>query len=322
MLTVYNNSNLISGHAAADNTQRHAFYPEWVGRGVGTLWQLMRLYNVLFTICVISPIRRKIRTKPSYTLPDPGIEPETLCPVDALATTPPTRQSVMYPKQPKRFILFSKCCFCVPLETGCFILGYFSLILNFVISVYFVGTLFYMAFYNYDLEYLHNKVLKDGGTVTDYLDGSKIMTTVVVTILDGGLNVIWFAMSIVLLIGLHRKRPGHIKFHVSVACIRLLLSIICAFFHGPYMAHSTLVCTVEIVFIFILHKFNHIIFTFAVFSAYFILLYYSYAIMLERDQRPKNPKPVMEIIASVISKPPQHIDKVTLTEGEGNYCTV
>uniref|UniRef100_A0A2H1V4H0 SFRICE_010887 n=1 Tax=Spodoptera frugiperda TaxID=7108 RepID=A0A2H1V4H0_SPOFR len=211
----------------------------------------------------------------------------------------------MYPKQPKRFILFSKCCFCVPLETGCFILGYFSLILNFVISVYFVGTLFYMAFYNYDLEYLHNKVLKDGGTVPDYLDGSKIMTTVVVTILDGGLNVIWFAMSIVLLIGLHRKRPGHIKFHVSVACIRLLLSIICAFFHGPYMAHSTLVCSVEIVF-----------------SAYFILLYYSYAIMLERDQRPKNPKPVMEIIASVISKPPQHIDKVTLTEGKGNYCTV
>ncbi|CAH1634919.1 unnamed protein product [Spodoptera littoralis] len=212
----------------------------------------------------------------------------------------------MYPKQAQRYILFSKCCFCVPLETGCFILGYISLILNFIISLYFVGTLFYMAFYNHDLEYIHNKVHnKDGEKISDYVEGSKIMTTVIVTILDGGLNVIWFAMSIVLLIGLHRKRPGHIKFHVSVATIRLLLSIACVFFHGTYMAHSTLVCSVEIVL-----------------SAYFILLYYSYAILLEREQQPKTPKPVMEIIASVLSKHPQNIDKVILTEREENFCTV
>ncbi|KAF9801478.1 hypothetical protein SFRURICE_013258 [Spodoptera frugiperda] len=41
---------------------------------------------------------RKTEKKPSNTLPDPGIEPETPRPAVALATTRPTRQSTHNPK--------------------------------------------------------------------------------------------------------------------------------------------------------------------------------------------------------------------------------
>ncbi|KAF9810744.1 hypothetical protein SFRURICE_000801 [Spodoptera frugiperda] len=81
--------------------RRHAFYPR-SGRQRCTLQHIMLLYTVhlLFTICVISPILRATteefceKQKKSNTLPDPGIEPETLCP--AVVTTHDTINEAVY----------------------------------------------------------------------------------------------------------------------------------------------------------------------------------------------------------------------------------
>ncbi|KAH9638848.1 hypothetical protein HF086_012801 [Spodoptera exigua] len=121
--------------------------------------------------------------------------------------------------------LFTKYCFCVPLETGCFILGYTSL-----------------------------------------------------------------------------KQPGYIKLHVSVAAIRVLLSIVGVALYTGHTTNSAIFCVAEIVI-----------------SAFFILLYYRYANQLKREKLLGDAKPLSKVVSNVISKYPQNIDKAILTEKKEKY---
>ncbi|KAJ8729048.1 hypothetical protein PYW07_006744 [Mythimna separata] len=206
----------------------------------------------------------------------------------------------IYPKENEGCSLFSKCCFCIPLKTGCFILGYISVTLNFFITLFYIGTLSFLAFYTHGFRYIRLKKNADGQMVPDSesMDKSRLGETVAVLFLVGFLNIAWFLMNIVLLIGLHRKRPGHIKLHVSVAAVRLALSIGGVVMYGPHhTSHSMFVCCGEIAL-----------------TAYFILIYYMYAVQLERELRPSEPRDVSDIVADVLSGYPQNIDKINLTE--------
>ncbi|PZC72466.1 hypothetical protein B5X24_HaOG211125 [Helicoverpa armigera] len=143
------------------------------------------------------------------------------------------------------------------------------------------------------------------------MDSSKLNSTVAIIVLVGCLNVGWFVMNIVLLVGLHRKRPGHIKLHVCVATIRLVLSIAGVLIYGAHTTNSMLVCCMEIG---VKTETKSI----QALSGYFILLYYVYAVQLEREQttlRQIKPeiRPVSQIVRDVIFNYPQAIDKVTLT---------
>lgn len=203
----------------------------------------------------------------------------------------------------KENTLFSKCCFCIPLETGCFVLGYTSLVLNFIISLFFFGTLAFLAIYTHGFQYLRTEMTDDDEAIPDMdsMDGNKLMQIIIITVLNGSLNLAWFAMCVVLLVGLHKKQPGFIKVQVSIATIRIILSIVGLALYTGHTTNSSVFCTAEILL-----------------STCFILLYHSYANQLKQEQLSEDPK-LTKIVSNVIWKYPQNIDQLPLSEKKEKY---
>ncbi|CAB3260137.1 unnamed protein product [Arctia plantaginis] len=195
------------------------------------------------------------------------------------------------------FSPFSKCCFCIPLRTGCFILGYTSLVINFIITMFYAGSLAIMAILTHGFRYIHVKQTPSGEVVPDVdsLDKAKLHMTIMVILLVGFLNVSWLMLNGFLLVGLHKKKPGPIRVHVTVATIRLLLSVL-----GIITMNTNKIgfCWVEIAL-----------------SGYFIMMYYTYAMQLDRENKSEEPKPTADdVVTEIVFSYPKNIDKLKLTD--------
>ncbi|KAF9823387.1 hypothetical protein SFRURICE_006600 [Spodoptera frugiperda] len=119
--------------------------------------------------------------------------------------------------------VFDKCCFCIELRTGCLIIGYLNLIGNIIaILMSIIG-------------------LAAAGVVTaegDKEDGTQAVGAVALAVI--GILLIFFILfltfSIVLLVGLHKHKRGHIKAYLIYTVIFLVLYVI-MFFAGFAASH-------------------------------------------------------------------------------------
>ncbi|XP_072944721.1 uncharacterized protein [Epargyreus clarus] len=110
-------------------------------------------------------------------------------------------------------LIFDDCCFCVELRTGCLIIGYLNLIgsiIATIMSIMLVATgSAIVSVYHDDPD------VKTAGVV--------LLVVAIITLVIVGLLL---AFAIVLLIGLHKDKPGHVKCYLIYSVIFLVLSFI------------------------------------------------------------------------------------------------
>ncbi|KAJ0172797.1 hypothetical protein K1T71_011936 [Dendrolimus kikuchii] len=164
--------------------------------------------------------------------------------------------------------LFSKCCCCIPLRTGCFVLGYLALISNCIRILSILGFALYVMFNQTDEEYVNHF------EIFIYELSAKSLYILVVVLL---ISLAWFAVNIAVLVGLHKRRPGPIKMYVGFASLRLILMLIGFIIlvaGGETTINNFIYQSIDIGL-----------------TAYFVLVYYVYSIQLELEQAQRRPHP-------------------------------
>ncbi|KAJ0172796.1 hypothetical protein K1T71_011935 [Dendrolimus kikuchii] len=168
---------------------------------------------------------------------------------------------------------YTKCCFCIPLRPGCFILGYAALVFNCFRIISFLGGIICFGILTHGFDHIdrHTDAEMQENT-TDEI--AMILIFLVVALL---ISLVWLAINIAALVGLHKKRPGPIRVYVGFASFRLALLLILFIYaavNGQSMTN---------------YMGNHIVDLGL--SAYFILVYYIYANQLEYEQAHRLPGP-------------------------------
>ncbi|KAJ8719388.1 hypothetical protein PYW08_011563 [Mythimna loreyi] len=120
---------------------------------------------------------------------------------------------------------FNKCCFCIDLRSGCLIIGYLNLIGNIIMVLLSIVTLATSA--------VAKSLINENEELKDSREGLQVMTTVLIAVVAIMLVffILFLAFTIVLLVGLHKHKRGHIKAYLIYALIFIILSVI-MFFAG------------------------------------------------------------------------------------------
>nr|ABK24774.1 unknown [Picea sitchensis] len=111
-------------------------------------------------------------------------------------------------------LVFDKCCGCIDLKTGCFIIGYLELvaeiILSLLILILLVGGSVGVASNKDDAQAL----------------GAGMLAIAVILLL---VLALLLAFTITLLVGLHKNKRGHVKAYLIYSAIFLVLTVIMFF---------------------------------------------------------------------------------------------
>lgn len=107
--------------------------------------------------------------------------------------------------------VFDTCCGCIELRTGCLIIGYLQLVAQIIFSI-----LILVLLTAGGVEAASDdKTAQQGGTLLIAL--SIIMLIFL---------ILFLTFTIVLLVGLHKDKPGHVKAYIIFATIFLVINVI------------------------------------------------------------------------------------------------
>ncbi|XP_072945267.1 uncharacterized protein [Epargyreus clarus] len=186
--------------------------------------------------------------------------------------------------------LFTRCCCCIPLRVGCFILGYLNLVFNTIHTLMLLAMAIYLGITSHGFDHIDKHPI---GIPADKYFLVQLATLLILILC---INFTWLITNIACLVGLHKNRPGPIRVYVGVATARLIIFL-------AILIYLTVIGM----------GINNIV-TYSVdigSAAYFILVYYIYAGQLERKKVPE-PEISNIKVSDIAFVYPTKIDKQTL----------
>ncbi|XP_059061680.1 uncharacterized protein LOC131854579 isoform X2 [Achroia grisella] len=197
----------------------------------------------------------------------------------------------------KSWPLFTKCCFCIPLRTGCFIMGYFSLVVKILHTITLIGITGYFGYTTQGFEHFNIPEDYDVRNLAKLriIERPILKRAELYLIIALLANFIWLFVNIGCLIGLHKRRPGPVRLYVTLAIFKIILCPIAV----KYLVGVDIVTIAIELFMFVM-------------STHFILVYYIYAKQMEREAQQQDTESVIVEVPKISHIYPEKLDKQNL----------